>query len=427
MKKKLIMEVTKYISIFIVMAIFFSLCMIISYSIPNTMIREHIKESKDYILAMDNEPIFKEYIKVDKLDSYTDLLIINTALNKGKSDDESIIIRAFENSRYSEEKGNQYLSLEDVLKDDSIYNNQEYSRYWHGIQTIIRPLLLIFNYEELRFFLLIITNVLLIIATIYIYRNSSIFYAISFILSMLLIGFFIVPISLQYIGIFAIMLISVILINIIYQKKMEKLLPYLFFIVGGITTFMDLLTVPAITLGIPLIVMLLLKTKKQYNLNTLKTILEVIEYSVLWCITYVGIFISKWVIASIVLKKDAITVAINSILYRVNGSEEYPITRFGAICENFKFLQNKVLLFLIIIGIIVWIIALIKNRKKLKDMKNSIIYIIIALYPYVWYFVFAGHSTIHAWFTFRLQLITIFALLCAMGECVNMKGMSKDG
>lgn len=423
--KNIIKICIKYLSLFLIMLLIFSLGMIISYCLPNNRIRNHIKESKDYILAKDNDPIFKDYIKNDKLDCFTDLLILNTSFNKGKTEDESIIIRAVENSRYSEVNGNQYVSIEEIMNDDTIYNNQEYSRYWHGIQTILRPLLLFFNFEEIIFLLIIVMNILLVIAAIYINKNLSIFHAIAFVFSMIAVGFFIVPISLQYIGVFAITLCSIIIINILFQKNLEKYLPYLFFIIGGFTVFLDLLTVPALTLGISLIIMILLKNKKENNLNIIKTIFEVIKLSILWCISYIGIFVSKWVIASIVLKRDAITVAINNILFRVNGSEEYPITRFGAISENFDFLINNVLIALTIISVLVCLICMIRYKKKIKDMKIIIVYTMISLYPYVWYFVFAGHSTIHAWFTFRLQAITIFAILCALIECIGIKNKSR--
>lgn len=423
--KNIIKICIRYLALFLIMLLIFSLGMIISYCLPNNRIRNHIKESKDYILAKDNDPIFKDYIKNDKLDCFTDLLILNTSFNKGKTEDESVIIRAVENSRYSEVNGNQYVSIEEIMNDDTIYNNQEYSRYWHGIQTILRPLLLFFNFEEIIFLLIIIMNILLVIAAIYINKNLSILHAIAFVFSMIAVGFFIVPISLQYIGVFAITLCSIIIINILFQKNLEKYLPYLFFIIGGFTVFLDLLTVPALTLGISLIIMILLKNKKENNLNIIKTIFEVIKLSILWCISYIGIFVSKWVIASIVLKRDAITVAINNILFRVNGSEEYPITRFGAISENFDFLINNVLIALTIISVLVCLICMIRYKKKIKDMKIIIVYTMISLYPYVWYFVFAGHSTIHAWFTFRLQAITIFAILCALIECIGIKNKSR--
>ncbi|WP_375846707.1 hypothetical protein [Enterococcus durans] len=37
--------------------------------------------------------------------------------------------------------------------------------------------------------------------------------------------------------------------------------------------------------------------------------------------------------------------------------------------------------------------------------------VFIALTPYIWYNVLANHSQIHFWFTYRVQILTTFALL----------------
>lgn len=417
MKKENIKEILNYIIIFIAMLTIFCLAMIITYALPNDRIRAHIDESKDVLWNLNGNPLFQRDIEVAQLDAFTDLLIMNTAMNKGKSENESILIRAFENSRYSNEEENQQESLLKTIEDSETYNNQEYSRYWHGIQTIVRPLLLFFNYEEIRYLFYILMFLLLGIAFISVYKNLNIAHGIALILTMTLVGFFIVPASIQYTGVFAITLINIILVNVLYRIKKENLYPYLFFIMGGLTTFLDLLTAPLLTLGVPLIYVILLKHKE--NCNIKKAIWDVIKLSILWCVSYGAIFFAKWVIASVVLQKNLISVAINQILFRTNGSETYPATRLGAIKENVGFLWNNIILGIFILIAIVWCVLMIKNRKNLKNLKILIPVLIVTVYPYVWYMTFAGHSTIHAWFTFRIQAIAILGVFTAMIECID--------
>ena len=85
---------------------------------------------------------------------------------------------------------------------------------------------------------MIVMFVLLGIAMMQIKNNLSALNAIGFLISMVMVGFSVVSISLQYIGIFAITLMTVIIINILYKHNKDKLFPYLFFIVGGCTTFL---------------------------------------------------------------------------------------------------------------------------------------------------------------------------------------------
>lgn len=423
-KKDIIKKISSYIILFLIMVVVFSIAMIGTYLLPNERIRAHIAESKELLINQNGNPLFTDYIKGANLDVFTDLLIMNTAMNKGKTEDESVFIRAFENSRYNNEEDNSYTSLQETVENPDIHNNQEYSRYWHGIQTIIRPILLFFNYEEIRYIFMLLIFVLLGISLLLINKNISFMHSMAFLVSMLAVCIFIVPMSIQYSAIFIITLLAVIIVNLLHKKQKAKFIPYLFFIIGGLTTFFDLLTAPLLTLGIPLIIEVLLRSREE-SLSIKKAFLEIIKLSILWAIAYGTIFFAKWVIASLIMQKDLITVAINQILFRTNGSEEYPATKIGAIVENFTYLYNNVLLACGIVTIIGWIIALIKTRKNKINWKKILILLIISIYPYVWYMVFAGHSTIHAFFTYRIQAIAIFGVLCIMLEFVDLKTKEK--
>ena len=423
-KKDIIKKISSYIILFLIMVVVFSIAMIGTYLLPNERIRAHIAESKELLINQNGNPLFTDYIKGANLDVFTDLLIMNTAMNKGKTEDESVFIRAFENSRYNNEEDNSYTSLQETVENPEVYNNQEYSRYWHGIQTIIRPLLLFFNYEEIRYIFMLLIFVLLGISLLLINKNISFMHSMAFLVSMLAVCIFIVPMSIQYSAIFIITLLAVIIVNLLHKKQKAKFIPYLFFIIGGLTTFFDLLTAPLLTLGIPLIIEVLLRSREE-SLSIKKAFLEIIKLSILWAIAYGTIFFVNWVIASLIMQKDLITVAINQILFRTNGSEEYPATKIGAIVENFTYLYNNVLLACGIVTIIGWIIALIKTRKNKINWKKILILLIVSIYPYVWYMVFAGHSTIHAFFTYRIQAIAIFGVLCIMLEFVDLKTKEK--
>lgn len=420
---RILKKMSLYVLIFVVMLILFCISMIASYAIPNQKIQFHIKESVDVVLQNNKRPFFRSFINNDTLDLSTDELILNTAMNKGKNENEGILIKAFENSRFTAKSEDEAEALRQTVNYDNIYNNKEYARYWHGIQVIIRPLLLFLNYEEIRYLFMIIMFILLFVTSIQIQKNLSLAHSMAFVFSNLAIGFFVIPASLQYVPVFAIMLISVSLINFLYKKNKEWLYPYLFFIIGGLTTFFDLLTTPLLTLGIPLIYAILLKTKEEATLG--QVIKEIVQFSILWGISYVAIFFSKWLIASLVLHKDVITDAINQILFRTNGNEQYPVTRMGAVKTNIDILFNNVLQKIFIGIIILWIVVMLKNKKKLKECKMVVPLTIIAIYPYIWYIIFAGHSKIHAFFTFRVQLISLISILYSMIECIDLRKLQK--
>ena len=100
MKKERVKQGLVYVLIFIVMLVLFCIAMLISYALPNQRIQGHIKESKDFILKSNGNPLFGKYIEGAQLDEFTDLLILNTAMNKGKEENENLLVRTFGNSRF---------------------------------------------------------------------------------------------------------------------------------------------------------------------------------------------------------------------------------------------------------------------------------------------------------------------------------------
>ena len=49
----------------------------------------------------------------------------------------------------------------------------------------------------------------------------------------------------------------------------------------------------------------------------------------------------------------------------------------------------------------------------------------IAIVPYIWYLAFAGHSSIHSWFTNKIQAMSIFAILSGMFYMIDETKIGK--
>ena len=174
------------------------------------------------------------------------------------------------------------------------------------------------------------------------------------------------------------------------------------------------------SIGLPLLALVMIDIKKGEKAR--KIFKKIIIYTILWTVSYAATFVSKWLIASVVLQRDAVTSAINQLFFRFNGYEDHPTNRFRAVIHNIKFIAfNKAFLTVYASSCIVWLIAFIKKGKKIKDViKYVLLYLFIAFYPYVWYFVIAGHSMTHGWFTNRAQVVSILASFVALIECINI-------
>lgn len=413
MIKNALKKFSAYVLIYLGLVILFTTLMYGTYSLPDTNIRGHIAES---IPLLKNEGIgYAPFFQTDKstLDTFTDELILNIATNK--SPEESTLKKSLENSYYF---NGDDPSLSEGIQDANM-SNHEYSRYWHGVQVFIRPLLLFFNYPEIRYILMLVIFGLLAIVFSMIGKQVGIRYSVIFAIVISMMYIVIIPMSIQYSSIFIVTLVSIIALLLLYKKNKEKYVPMLFFVIGAFSTFFDLLTYPLITLGIPVALAVILQNRKGMTLG--KQIIFIIKLGILWAIGYGLLFFSKWLIATIVLQKDLIKVALDNILFRVNGNDTYPVNRLDTVRINFEYFFSPIAQFIMKIFIVGWIILFVFYRKKIKDCKTVIPLLCIAIVPYIWYILFAGHSTIHCWFTNKIQAITVFALLCAMGETINKK------
>ena len=56
-------------------------------------------------------------------------------------------------------------------------------------------------------------------------------------------------------------------------------------------------------------------------------------------------------------------------------------------------------------------VACVFRRFRLPDWKQAGLYLLVAFAPYIWYLVLSNHSYVHFWFTYRLQAVSITAIL----------------
>lgn len=119
-------------------------------------------------------------------------------------------------TNYDGEYGNQ--ELEEILNKKNI-DSYEYTRYWHGYISLIRPLLLLFNIIGIRHIFNVIIIISLIVMAILIYKKLGVKICAIYILAFLGIDIASMGINMQG----AICFLITILFNIILllQKRIE--------------------------------------------------------------------------------------------------------------------------------------------------------------------------------------------------------------
>ena len=329
----------------------------------------------------------------------------------------------------------------DVNKDfiDAVENkrqaNTQYLRYWHGSMLILRPLLTIFNMEQIYLINKIALSILTLVLFIILFRKSKKI-AFIFLLALILVSSWYVAFCIEYSTTFYVMLIASIIAIIIDSKNKDstnnansKLLK-LSLITGIVTCFVDFLTTEILTLFVPLIFVLAIR-KQEGREDTLKNTLQfVIKSCILWFIGYAGMWLAKWVLASIILNINALDYVKDNALLRIyglqglNNYEELYGRVIGKNLDTIPLInvinvyiyrwELKLLIALILITALFFI-----DWKNLKKKKFSLVMLFIGIMPYFRYLILANHSYRHAMFTFRDQIITIMAILFVLLDCFN--------
>lgn len=283
----------------------------------------------------------------------------------------------------------------------------------------LRPLLVVMNIAQIRILLSIILIILAIILLIQIAKKINISTAIIFLLGMFISDYFYMGLSLQGAPVFLICMITAICV---INEKSNKNADIIFLIVGGLTSFFDFLTVPIITLTIPLLIYILLRQKEE-SLKYKSFYIEIIKLIVLWGIGYGGTFVAKWFIVDCIYNKDVISSAFHQLIYRSNSVGSIKYTLIDVLDSVFLIIKYP-LDFSILTVIIMILYKVIKYKTLLKyDTKRVIPYILILTIVIMWYLILANHSYLHSIFTYR-NSFTIS--ICIMLSIYNILSAKKE-
>ena len=431
-------KILGYIAVFICIAMILFLALVISSKIPHSAVEPNIKGSVEFYKK--KAGIYK--IKVGHRYSYIHYFADMRKLNIIYCLDSDNAINSTMWARYYQIiKADTNKDFIDLVEKSKKPNNQ-YLRYWNGCMLFLRPLLTIFNMEQIYLINKIILSVLALMLIIMLFKKLKKL-AIIFALALIMVASWYVPFCIEYSVTFYIMFItSIIAIKIDSNKKnktkedVDEKLAKLFLITGIVTTFFDFLTTELLTIFVPLMFILIIR-KEENRLGSLKdTIKFVMKACILWFAGYICMWFAKWVIASIVLHINAFDYVKDNVMLRINGLQGLDNHKilYGHVIErnffaiplmdliNANIYKWEVKLAIAIVAILMIIFI---NWKELKNKKYLLLFAFIRITPYIRYLILANHSYRHAMFTFRDQIITIMCLLYIIIECLNYKLLFK--
>ncbi len=366
-----------------------------------------------------------------KTDDYTDALMLLTA--KDNTDRNPFTAAIYANSLNGGDIGDD----PDVVitnMENPEYKSDSYDRYWHGYLIFLKPLLMVFNYQEIQI-LISFAVLVLIVAVIYLLQKKDLSkYIIPYTIMVALMFPATIMLSMQYFAMFAIFNLAIAVILLFFDKILKtKNFFYLFLVIGMLTCYFDLLTYPSITLGIPLIIWLILLNKEK-TLTFKKNVGQIVLGSVAWGIGYFGIWFGKWALGSVITGKNLISSALGQAKYRSSSATELEeFSRFDPITKAFETIFTNPIIFVLILLMILILVLLITKKIKFNKQKakENLWMLIIALIPLAWYIALANHSLWHMFFTYRTMMTLFFAVGCyiigILEKPEKFKKRKKDG
>lgn len=421
LKMIIIAIVSTFISIIIALGLTIG-----AYKIPTDSMESHVLSS--YKFFIETNPNITPKVIGGKLDTHTDAIMLLTA--SYRNNDESIIKKSLLSQRYTikDKEPDEVIytmgSKSEINEfDRNILTTMSYARYWHGYVIILKPLLLVVGYDGLR----IINGFILFLSIILLWlqyrRLNEKLYFIPLLATLLFINPISIVFSLQFTGVITITLIGLLVLARYREYFINKkfFLPIFFSVLGGVTAYIDLLTYPLITLGIPLTYWLC--STSVNSVSKIKILGDILLYSIIWGIGYSGLWGSKWIFATYLTDNNIIYDAYHEVIYRTSTyatSVGENISYINVLKNNLKYYWINFLLLIIVAAS-----YLSLKKCKIKDVIKYSCYekyspfIVIAFMPFIWYFMLQNHSYIHSWFTYRTGAITIYTLVLV--SCLIIK------
>ena len=400
----------------------------LSAKIPRSAIKENVQESAEFLCEGELFGLVVDGARGSQIDRYADSILLAIAWQYDSGHPlRSVMRSAYYYNEYRNENEN---LLEAVTNDCGA--NQQYLRYWHGSIAIVRPLLVFFSLPQIYMVNGGILAVLVVWLMATLLKGRVYTPAIGVAAGLVLTAFWFVPLSLEYTWTYLLMLLlSIIGVRLALLGKWNCL--GIFFLIGGIVTnYLDFLTTETLTLTVPLLLILWIDMHRNENVSGCSLIPKAGKAALAWGFGYAGMWVMKWVLATIVLQENVMPYISGHIGERIGGDIGIGLGHYimGAVLNNVKclfpfgygvagmFAGMALLLFMAYVGYV--------YHRKHICRERILLYVLIGLLPYVRYIVLHNHSYLHCFFTYRAQMATVLAVVLILEELTDWRWLSHE-
>ena len=396
-------------------------------AIPRHAIQENVRTSAEYLSKQKGAfPSIFLGLSSSSMDYYADAVLMDIAWYLDPAHPVESISWA---KYYAEDKFNyngfvKRDFLNSVTKE--ISPNQQYLRYWHGSIVLVKPMLILWDIRGIYVVHGLAILLLMIWLIRLLYQQNCRSEAIAFLISMVAVSIWFVPICMEYVWMFLCMLITSIMTVKLMRARREQWLPVLFLVTGMVAVFLDFFTTETMTLAIPLLFMIRIRKREGLQEGTWRA---VFTNTILWGIGYIGMWILKWGFAAFCLHQNVLPFIRESVWEHLRSESNMTFLEMkrqtvSRNIHNLFPLEYGIIgqVFIIIMIILVVVLPVLRDRIRLKPVFNwywIALYTFAGLIPIARYLVISNHSYVHAFFVYRALASTVMASCLIITEFVK--------
>lgn len=410
------------IKIFLFIALIGCTLLVLVHCLPEERIRNNIAKSIEYM----NEEGSYPYMGVKDigfaLDNYTEASLLNFMYT---ADNEKPLYSAFVQQEYFPKEWNSGVDClngaVNELGGEMSGKLSVRSSYWLGYSIFLRPLLFIRDYYDIRSINNVLAMILFAGIAVTMAKKINNYISLAFVTTLCCFNYYVLSLNIT-LGIFCVYVVYGAIAYIL--KKEEKInIGYTMLAIGALTAFFEWFSIPYITFGIPVVILLYIK-----RVNGNRTIIEYFNYlfqsSVSWIGGYGGMIILKPLIASLLTDNSAISSFTSRFLAdsidKTMTIAEFKMSVLQLLRLVFPLhfaddINNRWIVHFIFMLFIIMVLCVFFYKDEIGYWLSLLI---ISVSPILWCIVFKGHIH-HTGIDYRIWMVSLFVFFVMLEKPIK--------
>lgn len=401
------------------------LLLVIAVSLPSEPVADSVRRSIDTLEAQTSYYVADPErdtgtVSNTTIDNFTDAWMLDTAYYDGAGLSQVLLA-----ARWGSDDG-PLATLRQQFEEPDVVTVRPYARYWSGYLAFLRPALALgFDIDAIRLGNAIVQGCLLAAALVLCAWRRAALLIPAFLGTLLAAQAWVVPIALTYSGVACLTLIACVVLLAVRRLASDYRAALLLFgAIGMATQYIDLLTAPLLSFGVPACVYVYLVRCERPG----RSLAGVFGIGLYWAIGYGAFWAMKWVLGAVFLGPWVLESVVEAAESRGAGIEGG--TTLGSRLAAIPVLANHYLMpfpkraiaaFTAGYGVAALACLLgFRGRRRREGSRaksrrtRTLVAALAALAlvlatPFAWYLTFANHSVQHQFMTFRTFAVAVFA------------------